>query len=497
MKRISLLTIALIFSLGALAQSGTIMNSNDARSAGRAGTSIGVFNSYELMMSNPAGIAFVKNGSIDIGLSLMQSNTHFKNTINDKDGKTNYSPMPNLGYINKSGKENSKWTWGFGAFTQGGMGADFSLKNALYRDQQGNYELQDYHSKFAVMEFGPSAAYKLSEKLAIGASLHAVYSMMEFQMPFGMNPAVMQGVAQPGLSFGQLFAMDPAQGGFGYQEVIASANMSELSTISWTGKVGFAYKPNEKLSFGLNFNLPIALNFQKGKASMDMTAQFNDAFGKAVQGYLFQNPTSTLDAAMAAVAGQFGQMGIDLTKGVAGEYDLDLDMKMPLSIGYGMSYQASSKFNVSLDVVWTNWANAFDKMSMTMTNGSNSNINTMIGGSGFSFDFPLKWKDNVTLKVGGEYAFTNQITLRMGYAYNSNPTPESTVFAIFPAIVEHHLSLGGSYNISHKFLVNLAVETALKNELTATNPSLIQSEFSASTSSLSTLIGHLSFSYKL
>ncbi|MCD6089932.1 MAG: outer membrane protein transport protein [Bacteroidales bacterium] len=513
MKKNYLLFFALAISMGIYAQSGTIMISNDAQSAGRGGTSIGVFNSYELMMSNPAGLAFVKDASVDVGLSLMQSNLHFKNTINDKDGETGHSPMPNLGYINKSGKENSKWTWGLGVFTQGGMGADFSLKNELYRAQtfelnsanntyyplKGAYDLQDYHSKFAVMEFGPSVAFKLNEKLAIGASLHAVYSLMEFQMPFGMNPSIMQGAPMPGLTFGQLFSMDPSQGGFGYQEVNASANMSDLSTISWTGKVGIAYKPNAKLSIGLNFNLPIALNFKKGKATMDMSKQFEDAMGRAVYGF-YQDPNYSgvpLQTALAGIGANFAQMGIDLSKGVVGEYDLDLKMKMPLSIGYGMSYQTSPKFNIAFDVVWTNWANAFDKMEMTMTNGTNSNINTMIGGTGFSFDFPLKWKNNVTLKVGGEYAFTDQFTYRLGYAYNSNPTPESNVFAIFPAIVMQHLTMGGSYKISNKFLVNAAVEAGLNNKLTATDPSDVQSEFSGSTSELKTLIGHLSLTYKL
>jgi len=109
------------------------------------------------------------------------------------------------------------------------------------------------------------------------------------------------------------------------------------------------------------------------------------------------------------------------------------------------------QLNVSFDVIWTNWSNAFDKMTMTMTNGTNSNINTMlgssdfvfefplkwedntmtngtnsnintmIGSSDFVFEFPLKWEDNITLKFGGEYICTDQFTFRMGYAYNSNP----------------------------------------------------------------------------
>ncbi len=61
----------------------------------------------------------------------------------------------------------------------------------------------------------------------------------------------------------------------------------------------------------------------------------------------------------------------------------------------------------------------------------------------------------------------------------------------------HHITIGGSFNISNKFLVNVAIEDGLNNKLTATNPSDIQSEFSGSTSELKTLIGHLSLTFKL
>lgn len=40
---------------------------------------------------------------------------------------------------------------------------------------------------------------------------------------------------------------------------------------------------------------------------MDMTAQLNDAFGKAVQGAMMQNPGMT----QAAVMAQFAGLGID------------------------------------------------------------------------------------------------------------------------------------------------------------------------------------------
>ena len=515
MKKLSLLLTLLAAIIAVNAQNGTRMLGFDARSMGRAGTSIGVFDSYELMMTNPAGLSFLDNSSINANISLMAPTVHFQNTINDATGKKSLFPMPAIGFIKKSANKDCKWTWGVGLFTQGGMGADYTLNNALYRDQtyalnsanntyypvKGAYEPQNYKSQFAVMQFGPSIAYKFNDKFSVGVSVYGVYSSMQFKMPFGMNPSIMKGTpnGMTGMTFGQLFSMSPSLGGFGYNEVIASADMSGLSVISWGGKIGFAFKPNNKWSFGINYTLPTQLNFKKGKATMDMSKQFEDAMGRAVVG-LYQNPAMQgvpLATAQTYVAQNFGQMGIDLTKGVAGQYGLDVSMKLPMSVGYGMSFQATPKLKLAMDAEWMNWKSAFDYMKMTMYDGTSSNINTMIGGTGFTMNFPLHWKNTILIKVGGEYAFSKEFTLRMGYAYGNNPVPDATVFAIFPAVVEHHITVGGSYNFSRKVTLSAAFETALNNKATATDPSLVQSEFSGSTSQLSTLIGHVSLTYNL
>jgi long-chain fatty acid transport protein len=515
MKKISLFLALVAIATAIFAQNGTRMIGFDARSMGRAGTSIGTFDSYEVMMTNPAGLSFLDNSSINANISLMAPTVRFENSINDATGKKSLFPMPAIGFVKKSADKNSKWTWGVGLFTQGGMGANFTLNNALYRDQtfalnsvnntyyplKGAYDPLNYKSQFAVMQLGPSLAYQFNKHFSIGISVYGVYSSMEFKMPFGMNPSIMQGTpnGMTGMTFGQLFAMSPASGGFGYNEVIASADMSNLNVISWGGKIGFAFKPNDRWSFGLNYTLPTQLNFKKGKATMDMSKQFEDAMGRAIVG-LYQNPSMQgvpLATAQGYVAQNFSQMGIDLSQGVAGQYGLDVSMKLPMSIGYGMSFKASSKLLLAMDAEWMNWKSAFNYMKMTMYDGTNTNINTMIGNSGFTMHFPLDWKNTLLIKVGGEYAFSKAFTLRMGYAYGNNPVPASTVFAIFPAIVEHHITVGGSYNFSKKVTLSAAFETALNNKVTATNPSLVQSEFSGSTSQLSTLIGHVSLTYNL
>ncbi len=496
-KSLSIGSFILILSFQVFAQSGTKLIGFDASTIGRGGVSIGYFDSPDLMMTNPAGISFLKSSKVDANFSLMIPSLHFKNNLNDVNGKTNYFPMPDLSYV---ADPNSKVTWGIGFFTQGGMGADFTLNHALFVDQSGNFVPQVYHSKLAVMQGGPSVSYKLTPSFSVGISAQLVYSMLEFQMPYSLSPSVMSGIVNPqnGMTFGQMFAAPPAQGGFGYQEVTAAANMNDLTAISFTGKIGFAYKLNDQFSFGLSYSLPIPLTYKNGKATMDMTAQLNDAFGKAVMGYMAQSPNTTPQEAQAAVMQQFGQMGIDLQKGAADNYDLEAKLKIPQSLGFGLSYKASDYLRMGLDIEWINWKSAFDKMILDLSGGTNPNIKTMMGNDGsFGINFPMNWKDVVLVKLGGEYDVNSDLTLRAGFAYGNNPVPSSTIFPVFPAIVESHIMLGAGYKLTGKLSVNAAYESGLNSSETASNPSIIANEYNGSTSQLSTNLFHVSLAWIL
>jgi len=487
---IKLIIVLILASATIYAQNGTKMLGVNAKSMGRAGTSIGNFDSAELLYSNPAGISFLEKSVIDLSASLMFPSVHFKNSLNDVDGDKNVFPMPNLAYVNKY--DDSKFSWGLGVFTVGGMGADYTMKHALFVNQDGSYAPQKYHSKLAVMQGGLTAAYKLTPQLSVGLSANLVYSMLEFGMPYSLSPDLMKGEAMPGMTFGQIFAF-----GYGYDEVTAAADMTDLSGMAFNGKIGLAYVVNKDLSFGVTYTLPSTVTYKNGKASMDMTAQMNDAFMKAVMGYM-ASTGSDMATAQAYVMGQFAGMGIDLSQGAIANYDLEVELSFPQSIGFGFAYSASEAFKVSGDFEWINWANAFDKMKINLSNGANVNINKMMGNNGtFSLDFPMDWKNTVVVKLGGEYQVNPGLSLRAGYAYGSNPVPSSTIFSVFPAIVEQHVTLGGSVKLSGPLTMHAAFEMALNKAQEADANSLIGNEYNGSTSELSSMLVHLAFTYGL
>ncbi len=484
-------TLFFLFATTLQAQNGAGLLDFNARSAGRAGTTMGFFDSPELMATNPAGIAFVENSMIDANLSLLIPSLHFTNGLNDKDGDDNLYPLPSVAYVNRP--STGAWSWGVGVFTTGGMGADYTLQHPLLGSQE-------YHSMLAVFQAGPSLSWEFAPGIALGASAHAVYSQMEMKMPYSLSPDIMAGVANPmtGMTFGQMFSAPPTQGGFGYEEVTAAADMKELAGISFQGKIGLAFNLGSGMSLGIAYSSPVPMTYRNGTAAMDMTGQFQDAMGRAVQGYMMQNPTATMEEAQQAVMQMFGQLGIDPTLGFAATYDVETTFGMPQTIGAGMKYEVSDEIRIGLDVDYVFWSSAFDEMEISLTNGSNANINRMMGGSTVETTFPMNWEDTFIAKLGFEYDASTALLLRAGYAYGSNPVPDETAFPVFPAILEHHLMLGGSVFVpATPLAIHLAFEYGLNNEQTGATPHLVAQEYAGSTSELSTMLFHIAFTWSL
>ncbi|HET9826687.1 MAG TPA: outer membrane protein transport protein [Chitinophagaceae bacterium] len=489
--------IVLLLISQSFAQNGTRLIAFDAKTAGRGGTSTGFFDNPSLMMNNPAGLSFLKSSQLDLSVSLMAPTVHFTNEINNTDGKRNIFPLGCIDYAHSSPQ---KLSYAVGLFTQGGMGADFELNHALYRMQTRAYVPQTYHSKFAVMQAGGSVAYKLSPTISFGVSAMLVYGQVEFQMPMAMSPSALRGVIDPqtGFTFGDLFSASSESGGLGYTELITSATMKELTAYGFNGKIGIAFKPNDKFSAGINYTLPVSMNYDNGNATMDMSYQLNDAFAKVVAGIMQQQPNLSPDQAQAAAIAQFAQLGIDLSKGVTDHYSASAKFGLPQSLSVGIFFASSKKIRLGLDAEWITWKNAFDQMDISLANGTNSNINRMTASEGnIKMAFPLKWKNSIVVRTGGELDISRALTLRTGYAFGSNPVAGSTIFPVFPAIVEHHATIGGSLKVSHACIINAAYEHAFRNSETSDPKNLIGNEYNNSTSSIANDIFHLSLSWFL
>jgi long-chain fatty acid transport protein len=157
----------------------------------------------------------------------------------------------------------------------------------------------------------------------------------------------------------------------------------------------------------------------------------------------------------------------------------DLKLQQPQEVAAGIGYKVLPNLKVGLDLRWINWSDA----------------------DGYK---QFKWKDQTVIAVGGEYQVNPALKLRAGYNYGKSPirsysglsgTNANTIPSLaqpfpdfnvqwfnligFPAITEHHITLGGSYQFTKNFAVDLAyvhafekkVESSGRNVYDRTTPS--------------------------
>jgi long-chain fatty acid transport protein len=513
-KKSIVLLCVFIFSFAiAYSQDGTRAIDYNTRSTGRGGVSIGFFDNPSVMITNPAGMSFLNNSIMDGNAIFMipppkftnykKDNTGATSTNllnNEVDGEKTLYVLPSLSYVRKLGE--SGLHLGMGVFTTGGMGADFSLNHELYKDASGNYVPQTYHSRFSTVQGGLSLSYKFNNNFSVGITAQLLWASLEFKNPFNMSPSVMKGIANPltGMTFGQLFAAPRTSGGLGYSEVTSSADMKELNAYSFAGKIGLAYRFSDKFTLGASYSAPVPLKFKNGISNLDMSYQFKDGNTRTVQNYMARYPGITQQQAQDSAIHAFTAMGLDLAKGFSAQYDIENEFEIPQSFGFGINYNPNPKLRLGFDFEWINWKKSFDKMKLTLKNGTNDNINKMLGQGGpgqpdLVVDFLMNWKDAFIFKVGGEYDLSSKSTVRVGYAYGTNPVPQETAIPIIPAVLEHHIMCGFSYEILKNLRGNIALEYGLNNKVTNESTSLIGSEYNKSTVELRNLLGHASFTY--
>jgi long-chain fatty acid transport protein len=146
------------------------------------------------------------------------------------------------------------------------------------------------------------------------------------------------------------------------------------------------------------------------------------------------------------------------------------------------------------DVTWINWRETMKDFGVNLTNGDNANVNRLIGKDSIDGKLPLEWDDQVVIAAGVQYEFIKQLWGRVGCNYGKNPVPEATVFPVFPAIVERHITAGLGYQYKF-FAVNAAYEYAVPNAEKASADHKIASESDKSESTLGEHTAHLMTSF--
>lgn len=331
--------------------------------------------------------------------------------------------------------------------------------------------------------FMPNISTKI-ENSALGTyqadSDDKVYAIpaIGFSIPMGSGPSnwrfglAAYGVTGLGVDY-RGTAVDPNPSPYGSYPLV-SGSYTSLQIMKFSPSV--AFQPTSRLSIGLGLHIDYAsLDLRSGTS-------FNYAFG--LQPGVIYKPTDHLSIGLTYITPQ----SVDHEK--VSDFDGDgtpdtLTLESPQQVGFGAAYDFfSGMLLLEADARWINWSNA----------------------DGYS-DFD--WKDQWVFGVGAQVEPVSNLYLRAGYNYGENPVKEHNNFnggapkAVqgktmpsyyyetfrivgFPAVVEHHLTLGIGYMFTERLKIDLGYMHAFENTIRETgtdfmgNPVNLESTLSES-----------------
>lgn len=241
------------------------------------------------------------------------------------------------------------------------------------------YGEQTYRSDGLLLKVLPCVAWRVSDRLSLGGGVGMGYSQAQLEMPYTFQTGPLAGLT--GLVDGK----------------------TDAFAITWN--VGLQFRVTKKLALGATFTSQTSTE-QKGSLDLDIT--------DSPLAMLVTDPTAS--------------------------YDAEFELRWPRSAGVGASYEFDFG-RASLDAVWYDWSNALDEFKIHLSDGDNAEFDALAGNRPTD-TFPLDWRDSVSIRVGYEHFLGSDTTVSIGYAYNQNPVPTSTLTTILPAISEHFVGAG-------------------------------------------------------
>jgi long-chain fatty acid transport protein len=111
-------------------------------------------------------------------------------------------------------------------------------------------------------------------------------------------------------------------------------------------------------------------------------------------------------------------------------------ISLPDTLFAGLNFNVTKTLSVGGGVYWTGWEK-FDKLQIYFTKPVAGNTSSTT---------PKNWKNVARYMIGTEWKATENWDLRLGYAYDTAPEPETTIDYILPDNDRHIFSIGAGYH---------------------------------------------------
>lgn len=184
---------------------------------------------------------------------------------------------------------------------------------------------------------------------------------------------------------------------------------------------------------------------------------YDDSFGYGVRiGYMGKiTPTVTIGAAYAS------KMNFDEFSKYKGLFAEQGDFDIPENYNLGAAWDVTPAVKLALDYQRINYSG--------VKSINNPSTNILLGASLGADNGPgFGWQDVDVWKLGVEYKYSQQMTLRAGYNHTDNPIQarDVTFNILAPGVVQNHATLGFTYTLASGNELTMAYMHAFKNDVT-------------------------------
>jgi long-subunit fatty acid transport protein len=400
-------------------------NAVSARSLGLGGIYVpSSTNALDALSLNPAGLSAIGAPVLDANLTAVLARGSFSNPLNQNAPLTSPAGvMPYAGAATSIG--HSRFSVGLGIVP------DFlSVSQWRYVDAPGvagtSYGSQFEKSAFIAVRAVAGLGVRLTRAVSIGASLGVDYNQNHLEAPY-------------------IFQQQPTLAG-----------LKTLLNLKTTGtgenvSLGILANPSRKVTLGASWR------------SRTVVASTGHATGNAGQ--------------------EFANLGLPFQPSFA--YDAAVRNVFPQSAMASVLWQANTRWLFALQGNWTNWNSAFVTLPVVLTNGTNANINSLLGSTSLIDGVPLHWKDQYAFHGGAERLLTENISIRAGYEHANSPVPNSTLSPLTAAIMKDQIAAGiGCRRGRVRFDLSYGIDLTAKQSVAQS--SLLAGEYNNSTVRLGT-----------
>ena len=368
---------------------GFMLTEQSASSLGRAYAGAGVDGSdISGVFYNPATMTLHPGTQIQAGFVAIGLDLDYKgNDGTTENGRANTQPIP-FGYISHQATDNV-WV-GLAMTVPFGMGTEY--------DDNWSLAKRGISAQVLTFDFNPNVAWKLSEKVSLGAGMSVQYASADLKMKDQADP---------------------------HNNMLTVDGEVDADSRAWGFNVGMMWTPVDNLRFGLSYRSKVN-HHAKGDFTVNNLRQGNTAItGDNLTGAL-TNPT---------------------LRALWGKHDAAVSLSTPAWLMATAAWDVNDLLSLYATFRWTDWSSFKDL-----------DINYSVVGQGTKpKNVHNAWKDTYLVSLGADMRFYDWWTMRAGIGYETSAVDEARYrTAIIPDADRLWLALGSSFKVAKDFQLDVS-----------------------------------------